>query len=238
MYKYEMHCHTKETSACSHIKAADLIDFYKSAGYDGVVITDHFFNGNTTVSRLLPWKKKVEKFQEGYSNAKKRGDEIGIDVFFGWEFSVQGTDFLTYGLDKDWLLKNGDCDKMSISHFCKLVHKSGGYVVQAHPFREADYIEMIRLLPREVDAVETINACRTDFENEMADRYADAYNKIKFCGSDNHHGLIPRLCQLELDFRAKSVNEIMEAVMKNEHKISLFDTEEKDGKIILNKIGE
>ena len=46
MYKYEMHCHTQETSRCSRISGADLIDFYHSIGYTGVVITDHFYNYN------------------------------------------------------------------------------------------------------------------------------------------------------------------------------------------------
>ena len=66
MYKYEMHCHTLQASACSHIDAAELIDFYKAAGYTGVVITDHFFNGNCAVPRALPWQTKVELLMRGY----------------------------------------------------------------------------------------------------------------------------------------------------------------------------
>lgn len=236
MYKYEMHCHTSETSACGHIGGAELAEYYKSAGFDGVVITDHFFNGNTTVPRILPWKQKVELFQRGYRAAKKRGDEIGIDVFWGWEVSLEGTDFLTYGLDEKWLLAHKDCDKMKMSKYCESVRKSGGFIVQAHPFREADYIEFIRLLPRHVDAVETINACRTDFENKMADQYADNYGLIKFCGGDNHRGDLPRLAVLELDFRAKNTTEILQAVMRNEHKIGLYETENDGDKVKLKKI--
>lgn len=46
--------------------------------------------------------------------------------------------------------------------------ESGALVIQAHPFREADYIEYIRLFPRSVLGVEDINACRGDKENEFA----------------------------------------------------------------------
>ena len=237
MYKYEMHCHTTETSGCSHIGAAKLAEFYKAAGYDGVVITDHFFNGNCIVPKSLPWKTRVELFEKGYRAAKKRGDEIGIDVFFGWEFTyVDGTDFLTYGLDKEWLIKHKDCDKMRITDYCDLVHQSGGYVVQAHPFREDDYIEMIRLLPRHVDAVETLNACRKDFENRMADEYADNYCLKKFCGTDNHVGMRERLAVLGLDFRAQSVSDILKAVVDGRCTIKLVRPEEENGKIILNDI--
>ena len=47
--RYETHSHTSETSRCSHISGAELAEFYKSLGYTGLFITDHFFNGNTTV---------------------------------------------------------------------------------------------------------------------------------------------------------------------------------------------
>ncbi len=237
MYKYETHCHTSETSRCSHISGAGLADFYKAAGYDGIIITDHFFNGNCAVPDFLGWKTKVELFCRGFEAAKKRGDEIGLDVFFGLEFTyVDGTDFLTYGIDKQWLLKNRDCDKMRITDYCDLVHKSGGFVIQAHPFREDSYIEMIRLLPRHVDAVETLNAGRKDFENKMADQYADNYCLKKFCGSDNHTGMRDRLAVLGLDFRAKSVDEIMKTVADGSCNIKLVTPKEENGKIILNDI--
>ena len=237
MYLYETHCHTSEVSRCSHISGAELAEFYKSAGYDGIIITDHFFNGNCAVPGVLPWKTKVDLFTRGWKSAKKRGDEIGIDVFFGWEFTyVDGTDFLTYGLDEDWLLKHKDCDKMRITDYCDLVHGSGGFVVQAHPFREDSYIEMIRLLPRHVDAVETLNAGRKDFENKMADEYADNYCLKKFCGTDNHWGMQARLAALETDFKAKSANEILEAVLGDRHSIKLVEPVEENGKIVLKDI--
>lgn len=227
MFKYEMHCHTAEVSACARTPAADMVDFYKSLGYTGLVITDHFLNGNTVVPRDIPWRERVEQFMVGYNKAKARGDEIGLDVFFGWEFSFGfGSDFLTYGLDGKWLLDHPDCDKLHINQFCDLAHSDGGYVAHAHPFREAVYIDIIRLTPRKVDAVETINANRTDFENRMADQYADNYELTKICGSDNHIGPQPRYAALELDFRAKSLGEIIDAVRAGKHTIKSYRSDE------------
>ena len=57
MYKYELHCHTSESSRCGQTSASDMADFYKKAGYTGLVITDHFLNGNTTVPKDLPWEE-------------------------------------------------------------------------------------------------------------------------------------------------------------------------------------
>ncbi len=73
-----------------------------------------------------------------------------------------------------------------------IVRENGGYIVHAHPFREkanAYRIDMIRLMPRDVDAVETYNAHSSDFQNSMAEKYADAYKLPKLCGSDNHTGV-------------------------------------------------
>ena len=80
MYKYEMHCHTSETSRCGKVSAAEMVDFYKSMGYSGLVISDHFLNGNTVVPKELPWEKRINQFCAGYEAAKKRGDEIGLPV--------------------------------------------------------------------------------------------------------------------------------------------------------------
>lgn len=222
MYKYEMHCHTAEASKCGHATGAEMADFYKSMGYSGLVISDHFFNGNCAVPSDLAWEERVELFYKGYEAAKKRGDEIGLSVYFAWENSYSGTDFLVYGLDKDWLLAHEYCDLLPAKKHIELAHKSGGFVVQAHPFRERGYIEMIRLLPRDVDAVEAINAANADIANEMAELYADKYGLLKTCGTDNHHGKGARLTALELDFEAKSMDEIIDAIKHNKHKNSLI----------------
>lgn len=225
VYKYEMHCHTSEVSKCGKISGADLADFYKNMGYSGIVVTDHFLNGNTTVPRKMHWEERIDLYCKGYEAAKKRGSEIGLSVFFGWESSYGGTDFITYGLDKKWLIEHKYCDLLPAKEYLELARSSGGYVVQAHPFREAGYIDMIRLMPRDVDAVETANANRTDFENNMADYYADSYGLLKTCGSDNHIGKQARIAALELDFEAKSIDEIISAIKENRHKIELYNLE-------------
>ena len=64
--------------------------------------------------------------------------------------------------------------------------ENGALVIHAHPFREAGYIDHIRLFPRRVHGVEIINANRIEFENEMARQYAENYQLLPFAGSDNH----------------------------------------------------
>lgn len=195
MYSYELHCHTSESSKCGKCTAADMVRVYKKLGYSGIFITDHFFNGNTSVPDDLPWRDRVDAFCKGYENALVKGKEIGIDVFFGWEYCFGGTDFLTYGLSKEWLYDHSECLELSVKEYCALVHQSGGIIIHAHPFREsakAYAIEMIRLMPRDVDGVESFNANMSDFQNDFASYYAKAYGLKEVAGTDNHRGEVAR----------------------------------------------
>lgn len=194
-YLYETHLHTSEGSICGVVPAAEMVRKFKEAGYTGVVITDHFFWGNTTVDRDLPWDQWVENFCKGYENAKAEGDKIGLQVFFGWESGYQGTEFLIYGLDKRWLLAHPEIRDCSIDEQYKLVHNAGGIVIQAHPFRVEPYIKEVRLFPDCVDGVEAINATHSSPQsvshkhpewNEQALFYAKEKNLPITAGSDQH----------------------------------------------------
>ena len=51
MFKYEMHCHTNAISKCAISTPLEMVQAYYEAGFAGVVFTDHFIHGNTTVDR-------------------------------------------------------------------------------------------------------------------------------------------------------------------------------------------
>lgn len=232
MYKYELHCHTSEGSKCAKTPASDMVDFYKRCGYQGIVITDHFFNGNCAVPRELPWKERVRLYCKGYENAKKRGDEIGVDVFFGWEF---GGDFVTLGLSPEWLESHENLDKLGEYEYFEEIHNAGGYIIHAHPFRESPYTKLLRVFPREVDAIETINAVNNDFQNSVADYIADKYKVTKAAGSDKHSDALTKIAAVELDFRINSLKELTEVMKKNIHTVKQYDTLEKNGNIVLKE---
>lgn len=186
MYLYETHCHTSPVSACARANVFETLDFYKSRGYDGVFITNHFIDSNIGMDKSESYETKIRFFFHDYEQAVLYGEKIGIKVFDGVEFSHQGTDFLVYGLHKDWYLAHPEIMDMPIVDRLAFLREHGGYVVHAHPFREAGYIDYIRLLPRSIDAVEGINANRTAHENRMAQVYAQEYGFPVTAGSDNH----------------------------------------------------
>lgn len=194
-YLYETHMHTSESSACAHNTGAEMARAYKEADYTGIIITDHFFYGNTAVVRSLPWHEWVDRFCLGYENAKREGDKIGLQVFLGWEAGYQGTEFLVYGLDKEWLFAHPEIKDATVEEQFALVHAGGGIVVHAHPFREEEYIPKIRLFPEYVDAVEGINAMHSSensnshknpLYNERALAYGKEYGLPFTAGSDQH----------------------------------------------------
>ena len=186
-YRYEPHCHTSQTSACGRMTGAELARFYKNHGYTGIIVTDHFFNGNTTVPRTgMSWEARVDMFMRGYEDARMEGERIGLDVFFAWEYTYNTNDFLTYGLGRDWLLENPDCCDIYPDEYFERVRTSGGFVVQAHPFRERDYVRMLCLFPRWVFAAETDNAADPELFNERARMFAGSYSLLQTSGSDLH----------------------------------------------------
>lgn len=204
MFRYELHCHTGEVSLCAGPLAGDVANFYAKKGYAGIFITDHFVCAPGEVDEVA-WKIRVEKFCEGYQKAKDAGDAAGLAVFFAFEYTHAahpGADFLIYGLDEKWLLGHPEIveKKYTLKKCLDYFAQNGAFIVQAHPFRESSYIEMIRLLPRGVHGVEVINANRGDVENAAADRYARFYNLHRLAGTDNHKGKgQSRLCGIDTE---------------------------------------
>ncbi len=183
-YRFEIHCHTSESSGCASETAESTVKAYKEKGYAGVVITDHMGIG----SKRDDWTEHCIRQQAGYRNAKAVAEKYGMTVLYGAELTVRpfaGNDFLCLGLEPEWFTAHPELEDMSLYEVLETVKNAGAFISHAHPFREAAYIKSIVLVPRLVDAVE-LNANRTDFENERAAEYARAYGKSLTAGSDNH----------------------------------------------------
>lgn len=194
-YAYETHLHTSEGSACGRNTGAEMARACKEAGYTGIFVTDHFYQGNTAVDRSLDWEDWVDGYCKGYENAKAVGDQIGLQVFFGWEQSFHGADFLVYGLDKAWLKAHPEIRDCTVEEQYRLVKQDGGMVIHAHPFREAFYIPQTRLYPDAVDGVEVVNASHArgysgkeelpEFDRKALE-YAKEHDFPQTGGSDIH----------------------------------------------------
>ena len=183
MYKYETHLHTSPVSGCAIATVEETLKYYKELEYDGIFITNHFPDVDNSERT---YEEKVNFYFSDYEKALELSETVGIKVFCGVETTYGGSDFLVYGLSKEWFLAHPEIMNMRQSDKLTLMREDGALIVQAHPFREAWYIDHIRLFPRHVDGVEIMNANRPDDENDLAKIYCEHYGLIKFAGSDNH----------------------------------------------------
>jgi hypothetical protein len=187
-YLYETHLHTAHSSACARSKGSEYILPYKEMGFSGIIVTDHFYNGNTAIPRRLPWKEWVKEFCRGYEEARNEGERRGFDVFFGWEETFDGCDdYLIYGLDKEWLMEHPEARNWTRGEQYRAVKAAGGCVVQAHPFRQHGYIRRVVLSTGCVDGVEAANVGNAEQSYDgLAMRYAQKLNLPATAGSDMH----------------------------------------------------
>ena len=228
-YLYETHLHTAEVSKCAVSGGADYIAGYKEKGYSGIIVTDHFFRGHCLVSRKLPWEEWVNGFFRGYENAKEEGEKQGLDVFFGWEESYDCfDDYLIYGLDKQWLLEHPEVRTWTRGEQYRAVRDAGGCVVQAHPFRQRQYISKIVLSSGCVDAVEVANAGHEDVScDAIACRYAKKIGKPMLAGTDIHSADLIYYGELYGVYSEKKLNSIDDYVkMTLNNEVAGIRTEE------------
>ena len=190
MYLYEMHCHALPCSGCGGIQPEDLVRGMKEVGYTGMVLTDHFYHGNTGIRRKMPWADFVAAYEQSYLRAKAVGDELDFDVLFGIEEGVgDGKEVLIYGITPQFLYDHPEIRECDLPTLSRLVHEAGGLIYQAHPFRVRDYIARPwEALPMQYfDGIEMYNACNPDLDNARAVQFAAENDLATIAGSDRHY---------------------------------------------------
>lgn len=199
---YETHLHTAQGSACAVSCGKEYPRIYRELGFDGIFITDHFFQGNCAVPRSGSWESRVDAYMRGYYDALEEGEKCGIRVFFGIEQNYHGDEYLLYGLDRAFLMDHESIEVWPCRKLFDEVHAAGGCVVQAHPFRERGYIRTMHFALSGIDAVEGVNMGNKPHEDASALKYAQSLGYPVTCGGDIHSvlSLTPeRVCGVRLE---------------------------------------
>lgn len=226
MYLYETHCHCSQCSACAHSSSAEMVRGYHAAGYSGLVLTDHFIRGNTSVDRSLPWPERMQAYYDAYLEAKEEGDALDFDVIFGIEHAYgAGKEVLLYGIDLEFLLKNDDIRHISLGELADRVRAYGGLVIMAHPYRDRDYVDM-SVQPQEevLDGIELYNACNAPGEDLQALALAERNPRyILTSGGDIHHWADPRIgsAGLWFDRRIRDGKELVAALKAGDYRFQV-----------------
>ena len=215
-YLYETHLHTCLASACGRSTGKEHARFYKDAGFTGMIMTDHFFGGNTAVDRSLPWEERVRLFWRGYEDAKEEGDRIGLDVFFGLEQNYAGDEYLIYGLTKEYMISHPEMERWTRRQQLEAVHRAGGCVIQAHPFRIRGYMDRIRVGTDFCDGIEAANCGNDALDDARAYRMGRAMDLVMTAGSDNHLSPIPDPFGVELEKKLTDIRDYVCIILNRE----------------------
>lgn len=189
MYKIETHCHTKESSSCGQVSAKRLVQLYLRAGYDGLVVTDHFNRNNPREllargGNPVSFEAQVNRLFQGYWMAKDvAGDSMvvlpGMEIRFEYDIN----DYLIYGMTAEQLIEHPDIFQWGIEKFSSYAREKGLLIIHAHPFRN----DMRIVDPQLIDMVEVYNGHpRQTSRNEIAEYWAKIHDLSGSSGSDFH----------------------------------------------------
>ena len=73
LFTIETHLHTAQGSACAVSTGEEMARAHKAAGYDAIILTDHFFGGNTAVPRICPGRSGSSATARGMSRPARWG---------------------------------------------------------------------------------------------------------------------------------------------------------------------
>ncbi len=189
-FRVDLHVHTRESSCCGRTAGRLVAELYKKAGYDGIVITDHynqrFFR---KYAKNLPWSAQIDHFLRGYRSARDEGEKIGLKVWLGIElkFTESPREFLIFGLDESFLKKYPELFKLGIKNFRNFSKQLPAdeeiLIYQAHPFRPG----LTPVAPELVDGIEVYNGNpRQNSNNTLAAAFARQHKLKMISGSDFH----------------------------------------------------
>lgn len=182
---FELHAHTEESSGCGRIPAAEMVRLYREAGYQGMVITDHFAPRCMIDQPGLTQPEKFRLQQKGYEEALKAAEGTGFVVLYGVELRFEGSvnDFLVFGSVPEFWMDCPELFSMKLKDFYPIAKENGLLIYQAHPFRN----DMVVMPPEYVDGYEVFNGnVRQQSRNVIARAWAKLHDKPAISGSDAH----------------------------------------------------
>jgi predicted metal-dependent phosphoesterase TrpH len=134
--KFDLHIHTSRHSPDSVIDPLALVRRAQQLRLDGIVITEH------------DWLWTEAELDE------LRAIAPGLRVFAGIEVSTRDGHFLVHGVTNPFAVPRG----IGLVDLCREVHRQGGAVVAAHPFRWGQpFDDILAELHPDLDGLEVMS---------------------------------------------------------------------------------
>jgi predicted metal-dependent phosphoesterase TrpH len=189
--KFDLHMHTTRHSPDSQMDPFDLVHRAVDIGLDGVVITEH------------DWLWTEVELEE------LRAAAPGLLVFGGIEVGTREGHFLAYGVFDPFTLPIG----IGLADMCREVHRQGGAVVAAHPFRWGQpFDEILRDEQPELDGLELMTNNMDAICRERAAGIWQEYALAGIGSSDAHHPGVLGICYTEFDWVIRTTDDLVEAI--------------------------
>ncbi|NPA49886.1 MAG: PHP domain-containing protein [Thermodesulfobacteria bacterium] len=188
----DLHVHT-DVSPCGHQSLRECLERARGLGLDLLCITDHFSTEAACDLKAISLESPK--------------------VVVGTEYTFREGDFLLFVPGKVPHFPPGLPPEEIFSE----IHRLGGVVVWAHPFRWGRVPDERLLEEGLVDAIEVLNGRTSPFENEKARTLAEAYGLPMVAGSDAHTaeelGSVANLCPEKVENASDLIEAIREGLL-------------------------
>ena len=221
-YKYQMHTHTHPCSHCSHMMPEELMESLHKGGYQGCVLTNHFYWGNTGIDTDLPWEEFVKAYEKDYLDCKKCAEKYDLDVIFAVEEEVgEGLEILIYGVTPEGLYAHPELKAYSLESWSHLREEWNALIIQAHPFRNRQSIPVRKVFSHDlIDGIEVYNSGNNPEDNEEALQYSEKYPfLICTSGADCHSGKNACVGGIETDERIRGEKDLVKILRNKSFKV-------------------
>jgi predicted metal-dependent phosphoesterase TrpH len=189
--KFDLHLHTTRHSPDSQMDPLAMLRRARQIGLDGVVITEHDWLWTTPELDVL------------------RALGEGLVVLSGVEVSAREGHFLVYGVTNPFKVPRG----IGVADLCREVHRQGGAVVAAHPFRWGQPFDEI--LAEEVPELDGLEMMSSNMDAECRLRTAHLQAELGLAGlgnSDAHHEDVLGHCYTEMPDGTTTITDIVAAI--------------------------
>lgn len=188
---FDLHIHTNRHSPDSAIDPVALLRRAQFLGLSGVVITEH------------DWLWTPEEIDELQACVPE------VHVFAGIEVSCAEGHFLVYGVTDPFRVPKG----IGVRDLCEEVHRQGGAVVAAHPFRwDQPFDAIIHEVQPDLDGLEVMSSNMDEF---CRTRAASIRVQRRWSGvgsSDAHREETVGCCYTEFPQAIRDVRDLVEAL--------------------------
>lgn len=188
---FDLHMHTSRHSLDGQMEPLALVRRAREIGLDGVVITEH------------DWLWTEPELAELRAAAPE------LTVLAGIEVTAREGHFLTYGVHNPFAVPRG----IGVADLCREVHRQGGAVVAAHPFRWGQpFDDILREEKPDLDGLELMSS---NMDADCRRRAAEIQNRYALAGlgsSDAHREEVLGVCFTDFGCSIKNMAELVAAI--------------------------